>query len=244
MIDCFPFFNELDALEIRLNSLKSYVDRFILAECAQTHTGNSKPLFFEENKDRFKEFNIMHLIIPPIGGTPWEREEYGREYLLDSLRNVSPEEIILISDLDEIPNLKNYNGEEGGFRNSLYRYYFNCFTGKRDWIGTFAVKKKNIDRKYIEYKQRVKLKKTILIVGDGWHFSSIGTTEDIIFKLESCADQRFNFPRYKNRVAESKRNLIGYFDTDEKFIIEQPSGPEWLLKNKDKYPDLFVEKKK
>ena len=54
--DCFPFFNELDLLEIRLNVLKDGVDRFVIVEAGETHTGKPKPFYFEENRGRFAEF--------------------------------------------------------------------------------------------------------------------------------------------------------------------------------------------
>jgi len=240
MIDVFSFFNELDLLEVRLHALAPYVDRFVLAESTQTHSGNPKPLFFEENKDRFKDFNITHLIIPPKDGLMWELEEYAREYLLDNIKDGNPEEIILISDVDEIPNIKNYNGEEGSFKQYLYRYYFNCYTGFDNWIGTFAIKRKNVDRNCIEFEKRKRYKKKLKVVGDGWHFSSLGSPEDIIYKFESSADQRFNKEKYKSVVEERRKNLTCYFDSRVKFSAEMPSGPEWLLNNKEKYPNLFV----
>ena len=57
VIDVFPFFNELDLLEIRLNSLDPYVDCFILSEATKTFSGLDKPLYYQENKERFKKFS-------------------------------------------------------------------------------------------------------------------------------------------------------------------------------------------
>lgn len=54
--DCFPFFNELDVLEIRLNVLDEVVDKFVIVEMSKTHTGRDKPFYFEQNKERFKKF--------------------------------------------------------------------------------------------------------------------------------------------------------------------------------------------
>ena len=65
VFDVFPFFNELDLLEIRLNILNPYVDYFVLSESTKTFSGLDKPLFYEENKERFAEFNhkIIHNIV-------------------------------------------------------------------------------------------------------------------------------------------------------------------------------------
>ena len=63
--DCFTFFNEFELLEIRLNELDSVVDKFVLVEASKTHQGKEKPLFYNENKDRFKKFQdkIIHVIV-------------------------------------------------------------------------------------------------------------------------------------------------------------------------------------
>ncbi|MFH1563854.1 MAG: N-acetylglucosaminyltransferase, partial [Nitrospirota bacterium] len=113
IIDCFMFFNELDLLEIRLHSLASYVDRFVLVESPITHSGNPKPLFFEENKDKFKDFNITHLIYLPAERGIWGREIRQRAYLLNGIADADPEDMILISDVDEIPDLTQYKKAEG-----------------------------------------------------------------------------------------------------------------------------------
>lgn len=65
VFDCFPFFNELDLLEIRLNELNDVVDYFVLVESTKTHTGKEKPLYFEENKERFRLFSdkIIHVVV-------------------------------------------------------------------------------------------------------------------------------------------------------------------------------------
>ncbi len=145
MIDSFIFFNEVDLLEIRLNSLGPYIERFVLCESSVTHSGKDKPLYFPENKERFKDFNITHLISPPRNASSWRLEHYQREYLMNGISDIDGEEIILLSDLDEIPNLKDYEpGTEGVFRQSLYYYYLNVFTGISNMKGTTATKKKNI----------------------------------------------------------------------------------------------------
>ena len=97
MIDCFPFFNELDLLEVRLNSLAPYVKKFVLCEMSVTHSGKPKPLYFQESKDRFKDFNITHLIAPPYYGDPWSTEHYQREYLMNGLHDIDNEEIFFSS---------------------------------------------------------------------------------------------------------------------------------------------------
>lgn len=113
--DCFSFFNELDLLEIRLNTLDKVVDKFILAESTLTHTGNPKPLYYTENKNRFAKFNdrIIHIIVDDFPTIPdakpqemaWVRENWQRNAIMRGLpANAKDDDYVILSDLDEIPS--------------------------------------------------------------------------------------------------------------------------------------------
>ena len=108
--DCFSFFNELDLLEIRLNVLKDVVDRFVLVEAGETHTGKPKPFYFEENRGRFAAFadRIIYLKIEkfPAGHGAWWNENYQRNEIATALADAGAkdDDWILVSDLDEIPD--------------------------------------------------------------------------------------------------------------------------------------------
>ena len=113
--DCFSFFNELDLLEIRLNTLDKVVDKFILAESTLTHTGNPKPLYYAENKNRFAKFNdrIIHIIVDDFPTIPdakpqemaWVRENWQRNAIMRGLpANAKDDDYVILSDLDEIPS--------------------------------------------------------------------------------------------------------------------------------------------
>jgi len=102
------FNNELDVLEIRLETLSGIVDRWVLAEATVTQRGTPKPLHFEENKERFAKYPIEHVIVEdmPIGegyDFDWTRERFQRNALGRVLKDASPGDRLLISDLDEIP---------------------------------------------------------------------------------------------------------------------------------------------
>ena len=115
--DCFPFFNELDMLDIRLHTLNDVVGKFVLVEACFTHTGKPKGFVFEENKSRFAEFadKIIHIKLtekpdPPSCGTPDERkwflENFQRNAIVQGLSAAKPTDIIMVSDCDEIPDPK------------------------------------------------------------------------------------------------------------------------------------------
>jgi hypothetical protein len=105
--DCFIFFNELELLELRLHELAGVVDKFVLVEATRTFTNKPKPLFFQENQDRFREFKdkIIHVIVEdsPDITDAWAVEYFQRDCISRGLRHCRPEDWILVSDVDEIP---------------------------------------------------------------------------------------------------------------------------------------------
>jgi hypothetical protein len=106
--DCFPFFNELDLLEIRLNVLAPVVDRFVLVEATHTHQGSPKPLYFAESARRFSEFKnrMQHVVVrdlPEGGGGSWDLERRQRRGIHSGLASATATDAILVSDVDEIP---------------------------------------------------------------------------------------------------------------------------------------------
>ncbi len=105
--DCFMFNNELDLLELRLRILEDVVDRFVLVEAAQSHTGIAKPLHFEENRDRFARWlnRIQHVVIAklPPENDAWANDAAQRNAIARGLPEVADDDLVLISDLDELP---------------------------------------------------------------------------------------------------------------------------------------------
>ena len=105
--DCFQFFNELDILKIRLHVLSPVVDRFVISEATETFSGLKKPLYYEENKAMFAEFEdkIIHVVVDdtPQGGTH-ERDTFQKNAVTRGLAGCTDDDIVIFSDLDEIPN--------------------------------------------------------------------------------------------------------------------------------------------
>lgn len=239
IIDCFLFFNELDLLEIRLNSLAPYVDRFVLVESEITHTCKEKPLYFQENRDRFKDFNITHVIAPPRKLYRFFAvEAIQRECIMNGIKDVDSEDIILSSDVDEIPDLSNYHGEEGTFKHKVYCYAFNVFTGDSDWLGTVAIKKKNIKHKLRVYRRR-SVRERMKVIGSGWHFTSLGYPGEIAYKFDSIGHEEFNTPEIICSLRDNRKKLLDPYNMGNQYKVEMPSGPKYLLENQDKYPRLF-----
>lgn len=108
--DCIPFFNELDILELRLNILDQYVDKFIIEEATMTFSGQEKDLCFAANKDRFKRFldKIVYVTVDdsPTSGTTHQRDYFQKNRLIEGLKEVGAksDDVIIFGDCDEIPN--------------------------------------------------------------------------------------------------------------------------------------------
>ncbi|WP_052699395.1 hypothetical protein [Hyphomicrobium sp. 99] len=114
--DCFTFYNELDILEIRLHELYEVVDRFVLVEANWTFQGNPKPLYFAENKSAFSRYadkiiyvrvdfpdcNLQSRLTTGPRDAIWAREHFQREQISQGLKDASPEDLIIVGDVDEI----------------------------------------------------------------------------------------------------------------------------------------------
>lgn len=143
--DCFVFFNELDILEIRLNTLDALVDTFVLVESTHTFTGQEKPLVYAENKKRFARFNdrIIHVVVddmPEQAESTFVREGHQRSAIGRGLEEANPDDIVIVSDVDEIPKpelleeaLKNAAGRITYFEGVYYHFRLNWrLVGRQD----------------------------------------------------------------------------------------------------------------
>ena len=168
IFDCFMYFDEEQVLDLRLNVLNEDIDYFVIVESIYNHKGEERKLLFDKNK--FQNFNdkIIYLIydkIPDLvesiddGDSENEkdrkyimnalyRENEQRNFILEGLRNADENDLILISDVDEIPklssvNLNNIHNEIILFKQDMFYYKFNLALPNFKWTGTKAVKKKN-----------------------------------------------------------------------------------------------------
>ena len=243
--DCFTFFNELDLLEIRLEELYEYVDYFVLVEARQTHAGVPKRLYFEENKKRYQKYSnkIIHIVVdlPKFSlidrllikkqlkrPSPFLSSialSYGigrmkmdwaqRSSIKLGLKNANDEDIVIISDLDEIPNPKVFNkaidlakkGKLVGFKQKIYRYFLNG-QAESESIGSRMCSYKTLKKKcsgdpqklripsfFTRLKSRIKGKKGYhnniwlaeleIVENGGWHFAFVGSPEFIKTKIEN-----------------------------------------------------------
>lgn len=110
VFDCFPFFNEFELLELRLETFYDIVDYFVIVEADKTHANIPKPFNFYERRDKFKKyFPKIHYImdttvVPYKGAGDWSIENNQRNSIAKGLVDAEPDDLIMISDVDEFPN--------------------------------------------------------------------------------------------------------------------------------------------
>ena len=204
-IDVVPFFNELDILEIRLNILDPYVDCFIISEATKTFSGKEKPLYYEENKDRFKKFHhkIIHNIVEDTTSPelhPYQRDVFQKDNIKKViLENIKDDDIIIWSDVDEVPNPEAIAELETFFEQDAIFHFAqeNCmgylnlvevggiiramtpdwdYEDRPRWLGT-KVFGKSILEKYTLSELRSKQEKesNYRVFPGGWHWSYVGS---------------------------------------------------------------------
>lgn len=241
VIDVFPFFNELDILEIRLNVLDPYVDCFILSEATKTFSGLDKPLYYQENKDRFEKFNhkIIHNIVEDTTSSelhPYERDVFQKDNIKKIvLENVSDQDAIIWSDIDEVPNPEAIEDLNSYFElDAIFHFaqencmgYFNLvevsgiiramvadwdYEDRPRWLGT-KVFGKSILEKYTlsELRSKQENEKNYRIFPGGWHWSYVGSEglsveERVLKKIECAAHSELNTDQIKQNVARVKDN--------------------------------------
>ncbi len=208
IFDCFPFFNELDVLEIRLHEMAPLVDKFIILEAGETYGGHPKPFNLENNWDRFAQFHskmyyrkIKELQPKCVDRTSGRlRESYQRDQMYPILTHlgVDPNDIIIFSDCDEIPRMTAVHEAiprleaEGILRMKQRSYYYtvNCLIDygrdicSRARMGTF----KQLQTEGGMYNFRMYRKNDCPVVEEGgWHFSYFGDVDGIKNKVASLS---------------------------------------------------------
>lgn len=227
IFDCFPFNNELDILDTRLQELFNVVDRFVIVEARHTHSGRPKELNFHNNLNRYSSYlsKITYLVIeefPPFEGSvtdkSWARERYQRDFIMNGLKGCQQNDIVIISDCDEIPNKKTIqnirdkgiNGKHFTLEMDLY-YYNKTVKAVDKWR----------EAKVTDYRTLTTLGPCglryapdyVVIADAGQHRSYFGGVTSIIEKIENTAHQEYNTPEMKDpkRIAKAISEGIDIF---------------------------------
>ena len=248
------YFDEEIVLDVRLNTLNDFVDYFVIVESKFTHKGEKRDLKFNHEKfNKFKD-KIIYLIYDKVPtkvemikpedneGTKYGkyilnaayRENSQRNFIQEGLQNAKSDDIILISDVDEIPNLSEINFNKISqkiflFKQNMFYYKFNLHIPNFRWTGTKGCKKKDLvnpqwlrnikDRKYSIFRLDTffsdkKYSNAKIIEDGGWHFSNIKTAKEIEHKLKSYLHHlEFDLkPLTTNQIEEIIKNKQAIYD--------------------------------
>lgn len=242
IFDCFPFFNELDILEIRLEELYNTVDRFIISEATKTHGGKDKPLNFHNNLKRFEKYlnKITYLVVENYPATDsWSIERHQRDFLSKGLGGCEDNDIIMISDVDEIPrasSIKEYSTSKGisCLSQNLYYYYLNCRAKQQwDWLRILPY---SIMKTMTPCQARYTIvDKKNMIENAGWHFSYMGGVDKVIEKMHSSAHQEYNTPYFTDseKVSFAMENAKDLFERniEYEYVNIDSSYPKFIFDN-------------
>jgi beta-1,4-mannosyl-glycoprotein beta-1,4-N-acetylglucosaminyltransferase len=235
IIDAFSFYNEIEMLSYRLNVLNDQVDYFILSESTHTHAGHPKPLHYKENLNLFERFShkIIHVVVddfkykyPNIDYRfehQWVNESHQRNCVERGLVNLNlqDEDVIMISDLDEIIDPRTISKVKSGeieidineFEMDMYYYNLNS-----------KIDLKWIDSKILSYKRYRSLGKTFTnirghkgaqkIGKGGWHLSYFGDSQFIKNKIQEFGHQELNLEQFTNleKIEERINNSEDLFN--------------------------------
>ena len=230
--DTFIYNNEDLILDIRLNYLNKFVEKFIIVEAKFTHQGKEKTKFLDLNNfNKFKN-KIIHLFIEnfPPNLSNWERENFQRNYISNGFQKIQDDDFIIISDIDEIPNLSKfkYNNKlrYTAFCQKNFSYKFNLINKTfPTWYGSKGCKKKHLKTPQWLRNQKIK-KRTFLnffnikwhIINDGgWHFSYLMSPNQIREKIMSFGHAEFNHEKFTDitKIEEKVNKNLDLYDRDQ-----------------------------
>ena len=262
--DCFQYFNEDHMVDLRMNILDPYVDFFVISESTKTHQGQNKKINFDiKNFPQFKD-KIKFLVADYDKKINFENhtggesiiEQHQRNYLINGLKDASPEDLIILSDSDEIPDLskiKNINKNKKfiAFSQKMFMYKLNLLNVEESgWIGSKITKKKNIssmqDLRNLKFKNypfwRID-KGHLQIIEGGWHFSFLQTPDQILKKIKSFSHGEFNNSLLNENSIEKKilknEDIFNRGFTLKKIDLNE-NFPKYIYNNQEKFSKWII----
>jgi beta-1,4-mannosyl-glycoprotein beta-1,4-N-acetylglucosaminyltransferase len=262
--DVITGFNELDLVLLRMRILNDSVDYFVINECTKTFVGKDKPLFFQDNAEKFEEFGhkIIHHTFSEDNPewTQWDRDRLHKNAAMQALINLEDDDIVVYSDADEI-----WNPETVNFANmdkdTLYicyqdvYYYLNCLwenvvNPSAIWRGsrysTYGLlKKHSFDafRAYDEYFFKNDMFKKEYINNAGWHFSFLNGAENIKYKIQSYAHSEMDVPVVIDNIQNNINALRDPFFRPDFRITPIPitleTHPKYLVNHLSEYSNFI-----
>jgi hypothetical protein len=273
--DTFPFFNEFEILELRLQELWDQVDHFVLVESNTTFVGSPKEYFFENNKDRFAKYldKIVHIkiedtiesqfqVFPNEIDHTWVREKFQRYAGYRGLTDVQDEDLVIISDLDEIPRadmIEMIKEDENDY--DRYLLYIAQFNYKLNYMKiqspsrhpAIMVTRGRVfnnpqEEREISFFWNRKPENLVEIDHGGWHFTYFGNEDHCVNKIKSFAHTEQNRADIVDEynIAWMIRNKYGhegrFSQHNERFeyVVVDDYFPKCITENLDKWQHMII----
>jgi hypothetical protein len=258
------FFNELDVLEIRLQEMWDIVDYFVISEANIGHSGKPKEYIFENNKDRFEKYmsKIRHIKVDdfPPAREAIERDRYQRYCIHRGLTDIEPEDIIIVSDLDEIPRAEAVQAVIDD-ENNYERYIFTIpmFQYKINYMKYYDINKQpNImvtrgrvftnpqqEREY-SFFWNPKPENTVEVDHGGWHFTYFGDNDHCVNKIKNFAHTEHNVPCIVDEfnidwMIQNKYGSEGPDNTERfEYVVVNEYFPKCITDNLDRWQNMII----
>ena len=265
--DCFQFFNEEHILDLRFNILNEFVDFFVVVESTTDHQGNLKKLNFDIKK--FNKFNkkIIYIVVddtseiikkPHVGGESLV-EQHQRNSIIKGLKNCHDNDLIILSDVDEIPDLTKLHvfskkNKYAVFSQKMFNYKINLLNEtENNWHGSKICLKKNLKSpqwlRNLKFKKypfwRIDKPRNLQIIEDGgWHFAYLQSPENISKKIKSFAHGELNKENFTNQKNIKEKIDMGKDIFDREIIYRKVqidnSFPKYIIENREKLKNWII----
>ena len=262
--DCFQYFNEDHIVDLRLNILNEYVDYFVISESTKTHQGKDKKINFDITKfSKFKDkINFVvadfkeNINFKNHTGGESPIEQHQRNSLIEGIKDASSDDLIILSDSDEIPDLSKLsliknNKKFIAFSQKMFMYKLNLQNLKESgWIGSRITKKKylksmqelrNLKFKLYPFWRLDKINQQI--IEGGWHFSYMQSPKQILNKIKSFSHGEYNNKNLNEKIIEEKiikgEDIFGRNSKLRKIDIDD-GYPKFITQNKEKFSDWII----
>ncbi len=275
--DCFLYFDEELLLNLRLNILEKYIDKFIIVESVYSHRGERRQPTFDINKFPKYKHKIEYILLQKNPNNLYEikkddkninekiilngnlREFYQRNSIAEGLSEANDNDLIIISDVDEIPLLENLDFEKIKYQPVFFKQIFCCYKfnlfSKMKWYGSRMIKKKKLispqwlrdikDRNYPKWRldtyfSKKKFNNIQFVENGGWHFSYLKKPVGVEKKLRSI---RHHIEYDQNPLGVDKieqlikdKKLIYNYEADQRTTNKFENNETLNILEKDKLP--------
>ncbi len=265
--DCFMLDRELDMLELRLHTLGPVVDKVVLVEGGQTFQGQPKPFHYHDHRQRFAPIlaqygcELIHVPIKmfPMTTNPWEIEHFQRNAILRGLKDAEPDDLILVSDVDELPHPQVVQAVAVSLEHrllphdavvacqqKLYSFTLN-WLHTRPWYGTRMLKRRSLDMPQALRSTITPRPNERVLTDAGWSFSWFGGSQAVRDKAQAFSHAEVNRPEYLSdaniersiqqgvSLVEGDGNSYVFVDVDETY-------PQYIRDNPEKFEHWLADR--